>query len=78
MVPIQSKRLRDEEKPKITDIERKYLTTAYYNKFTSETLDAKAKPKELVSKYDISNLLKSSNLDKKMQPLATKTGLKAE
>ena len=44
----------------------------------SEKFDAKAKPKELVSKYDISNLLESSNLDKKIQPLATKTGLKAE
>ena len=53
------------------------LTTADYNKFTSDALDVKIKQKELVSNYDISNLLKNSNLDQKIEMLATKAELKA-
>ena len=63
---------------KILDIEKKYFTTADYNKFTSETLDAKRKKKELVNKFDISNLVKNSDLNTKLATLATKAGLKAE
>ena len=38
---------------KIWDIESKYFTTAVDNKFTSQTLDAKIKQKELVDKSAI-------------------------
>ena len=44
--------------PKIKDIKKKYFTSAIYNKFTSETLDAKIKQKESVNKSDISDLNK--------------------
>ena len=46
-------------------IEKKYFTTADYNKFMSERLDAKIKQKELVNKSDISNLVKNSDLNTK-------------
>ena len=42
--------------PKIKFIKKKYFTSANYNKFTSETLDAKIRQKELVNKSDISDL----------------------
>ena len=44
--------------PKIKDIKKKYFTSTIYNKFTSETLDAKIKQKESVNKSDISDLKK--------------------
>ena len=45
---------------RISDIEKKYLTTFDNNRFTSGILDAKMK-KELVYKSNISNLVKNSN-----------------
>ena len=45
---------------RISDIEKKYLTTSDNNRFTSGILDAKMK-KELVYKSNISNLVKNSN-----------------
>ena len=36
---------------KILEIEGKYFTTSNYSYFTSDTLDAKIKQKELVSKF---------------------------
>ena len=45
---------------RISDIEKKYLTTSENNIFTSGILDAKMK-KELVYKSNISNLVKNSN-----------------
>ena len=45
---------------RISDIEKKYLTTSDNNRFTSGILDAKMK-KELVNKSNISNLVKNSN-----------------
>ena len=49
----------------------------------SEAIDAKVKQKELVNKFDISNLVKNFHLKKNMQQkaeliLATKTELKLE
>ena len=38
---------------KIKDIEGKYFTTADYNKFKSNIVDAKIKEKKLVNKSDI-------------------------
>ena len=45
---------------RISDIEKKYLTTSDNNRFTSGILDAKMK-KELVYRSSISNLVKNSN-----------------
>ena len=45
---------------RISDIEKKYLTTSDNNRFTSGILDAKMK-NELVYKSSISNLVKNSN-----------------
>ena len=39
-------------------LRKKYFNNAGYGKFTSEKLDAKIKQKELVNKFDISNLEK--------------------
>ena len=54
------------------------LTTSNYNKLSSDILHAKIKQKELVSKSDISNLVKISDLNTKLPTLATKADLKAE
>ena len=45
---------------KILEIQRKYSTTSNYNEFTSDTLDARMKQKELGNKSVISNLEKTS------------------
>ena len=57
---------------KISGTEKEYFTTADYNRFTSEPLDAKIKEKEIVSKSDISNLVKNSDLNTKLSTLTTK------
>ena len=62
---------------KTSDIEKKYFTTLNYNKFTTEILDAKIKEKRLLDKFNISNLVKKSNLKRKLATLATKAELKA-
>ena len=49
----------------ILDIEFKYFTTAGYQKFTSQTLDAKIKQKELVDKSVIARFINNADLDKK-------------
>ena len=46
---------------KISEIEEKYLNTFYYTKFTSEVFKAKIRQKEVVSKSNISNLVKNSD-----------------
>ena len=51
---------------KISEMENKYFTTPDYNKFTSNTLDAKITQKKLVNEYD---------LNKKTKTLATKEDL---
>ena len=45
---------------KISEIQRKYSTTSNYNEFTSDTLDARMKQKELGNKSVVSNLEKTS------------------
>ena len=62
---------------KISDIQKKYFTTADYNKLTSETLDAKIKQKELMNKTDISSFGKNPDLTTKLATLATKSRLKS-
>ena len=63
---------------KILEIEVKHITTSYYNKFTSDILDTKIKQKELIKNSDISNLIKDSPLNTKLETLATKIELKVE
>ena len=43
---------------KTSDLESKYLNTADYNKFTSQTLHAKIKQKQLVDKSATSGFIK--------------------
>ena len=62
---------------KTSDIEKKYFTTLNYNKFTTEILDAKIKEKRLLDKFNVSNLVKKSDLKRKLATLATKAELKA-
>ena len=52
------------------------LINADYNKFTSETLDAKIK--KVVGEYDISGLVNNTDLSTTLSTLATKAELKAE
>ena len=61
---------------KILDIESKYFTTADYNKFTSQTLDAKIKQKGLVDKSDIAEFINSADLDKKSSNISKKIWIK--
>ena len=62
---------------KILGTKCKYFTTADYNKFTSQTLDAKIKQKGLVDKSPIAGFLSNAELDNKVAAL-TKAELKAE
>ena len=63
---------------KILDIEFKYFTTADYNKFTIQTLDANIKQKELLDKNAFSGFINNDDLDKNVAALATKAKSKAE
>ena len=63
---------------KMLDIESKYITTADYNKFISETLDAKIKQKELIDKSAIAGFINNADLNNKVAAWATQTQLKAE
>ena len=63
---------------KILDIEFKYFTTADYNKFTIQTLDANIKQKELLDKNRFSGFINNDDLDKNVAALATKAKSKAE
>ena len=57
---------------KILEIEGTQITTADYNDFMSEILDPKIKQKKLVNKSDISNLLKTSDLNTKQATFSVK------
>ena len=62
----------------IKDTNRKYFTTADYNKFTSNILDTDIKQKQLVSESNISDLINNSLLSANLAILATKVPLKAK
>ena len=66
------------KKAKILEIEGKYFTTFDYNTCMIDILDGKIKQKEIVTKSDISNLMKKSDLNTKLRTLATKAELKVE
>ena len=51
----------------ISDIAPKYFAMVGYNNFTSQTLDAKLKKKELVHKSAIAGFINNADLDKKWQ-----------
>ena len=57
---------------KISDIKKKHFTSCDYNQFTSNILNAKVKEKELIDKSDISNFVKSLDLNTKLATLAIK------
>ena len=48
------------------------FTTTDYNKFTSQTLDAKLKQKELVDKSVIAGFINDADLDKKSSNINNK------
>ena len=58
---------------KIPDVSNiiKSFTTADFNKFTSQKLDAKIKQKGLVDKSAIAEFINNADLDKKVATLAT-------
>ena len=56
----------------------KSFTLAAYDKFTSQTLDAKTNQKGLLDKSAIAEFINNADLDKKVVTLATKSELKAE
>ena len=67
-------------KKKITtlkkDIEGKYFTTIDYYKFASDIIDGRIKLKKLVNESNISDHVKTSNLNKSLESLAKKAELK--
>ena len=63
---------------KILAVEGKCITTSDYNNFTRKILDTRIKQNELVNKFDITNLVKDSDLNAKLGTLATKAESKAE
>ena len=46
-------------------MENKYFTTSDYNKFTSNTLDAKITLKKLINRYDLNEKIKTLVTKKK-------------
>ena len=58
---------------KILVNESKYFTTADYNKFTSQTLDAKIKQKRLVDKSALAGFMNNADLDKKSSNISNKS-----
>ena len=51
---------------KYQTLTKKYFTASDYNKFTEVLLPAKTKEKELIVKYDLSNLRKNFVLNTKL------------
>ena len=62
----------------ILDIESKYFSTSYYNEITNKIIDDKVKEKKLVNETTISRVMNNSDLNKRIEELATKVDLKAE
>ena len=59
-------------------MEIKCFTTSDYNKFTSNTLDAKIKQKKLINEYDLNEEIKTLATKEEIKALATKPELKSE
>ena len=58
--------------------ESKYFTTADYNKFTNQTLDAKIKQNNQLINLLFAGFTNNANLNKKIATLAIKAELKEE
>ena len=67
---VKKKKDRD---AKILDTESKYFTTADYNNFTSQTLDAKIKQKGLVDKSAVNGFISNSDIDRKSSNISNKS-----
>ena len=63
---------------KTSDTEAKYFTACNHTKFTCDILETKIKEKGFVDKFRISDIVKNSELNRKLAILATKAELKAE
>ena len=63
---------------RISQIEGILFTTSDYKTFTSDMLDAKIKKIELITKSDIFNVIKNSNINTKLATLVAKAELKIE
>ena len=63
---------------RISQIEGILFTTSDYKAFTSDMLDAKIRKIELITKSDIFNVIKNSNINTKLATLAAKAELKIE
>ena len=63
---------------KMSEIKTKYFTTSDYNKFTSNTLDAKITQKKLVNKYDLKEKREILTTKEEIKILTTETELKAD
>ena len=63
---------------KISDTEKKYITTSGYNKFTNDILGTKIKHEEIANKFDNSGFINKTTLKFKLATLATKEELKTE
>ena len=59
-------------------MEIKYVTTADYNKFTSNTLDSKITLENLVNEYDLNEMIKTLATNEEIKTSATKAESKAE
>ena len=59
----------------MSNIESKYITTAYYNKFNKNVVDNSTKSKNLVDKSAINGFINNVKLDEKVATLATKAEL---
>ena len=58
-------------------MEIKYVTTADYNKFTSNTLDSKITLENLVNEYDLNEMIKTLATNEEIKTSATKAESKA-
>ena len=59
-------------------MEKKYFTTADYNKFTSNIIDTKITQKKLVNESGLDEKIKTLARKEEMKTLATKAELKSE
>ena len=59
-------------------MKNKYFTTSDYNKFTSNTLDAKITQKKLVNESDLNEKIKTLATKEEIKTLATRAELKVE
>ena len=63
---------------KILDIEFKYFTAADYNKFLSQTLNAKIKQEELVDKSAIAEFINNADSDNISSNISNESRIKSK